>query len=107
VQTGGVELVIIIGGVALTVAYLFAYPRWRRWEIERDHARRGRSVPVGGLVAPFDEIFHPTAYEANLLWDAQTELPAPAPNSDGNRPNLASGKITLVIPPSVPVPPVP
>jgi hypothetical protein len=97
-----VELTIILGGVALMIAYLLAYSRWRRWEIERDRKRRGRRVPAGGLVAPFDEVFHPTAYEAHLLWDAQTELPAPAPNSDGGRPDLDSGRITLSVPSSAP-----
>jgi hypothetical protein len=88
-----------VGGAALVVAYLFAYPSWRRWEIKRDRRRNVRTVPVGGLVAPFDEVFHPTAYEANLVWDAQAALPVPAPDSDGTRPDLASGKITLSVPP--------
>ena len=86
----------LFGGIAvLCVVYLFAYPSWRRWEIERDRKRHPRKVPVGGLVAPFDEVFHPTAYEANLLWDAESVLPAPAPNADGLRPDLDSGRITI------------
>jgi hypothetical protein len=90
---------IFLGGAALAIAYLFAYPSWRRWEIERDRKRKSRTVPAGGLVAPFDEIFHPTAYEATLLWDAQAVLPVPAPDSDGTRPDLASGTIRLFVPP--------
>jgi hypothetical protein len=91
---------VFVGSAVLCVAYLFAYPRWRRWEIERDRQRNPHKVPVGGLVAPFDVIFHPTAYEANLIWDAETILPAPAPNADGTRPDLDSGRITINVAPS-------
>jgi len=91
---------LFIGIAVLCVAYLFAYPRWRRWEIARDRKRNARTVPVGGLVAPFDEVFHPMAYEANLIWDAESVLPAPAPNADGVRPDLDSGRITINVAPS-------
>jgi hypothetical protein len=46
-------------------------------------------------MAPFDEIFHPTAYTANLIWEAEQSAPAPAPNADGTRPDLSSGRITI------------
>lgn len=89
---------LIFGGVGLLiVAYLFAFPYWRRREIERDRKRRPAVVPAGGLIAPFDEVFHPSAYEANLIWDAETQLPAPAPDSDGSRPDLGTGKIVITV----------
>lgn len=92
----------IFGGVALLiVAYLFAYPRWRRFEIARDRKRRPAGVPAGGLIAPFDEVFHPSAYEANLTWDAETQLPAPTPDSDGSRPDLDTGRIVIEVGPRV------
>ena len=86
---------VIAGIVVLFVIYPFAYPRWRRWEIARERRKNPRKVPSGGLIAPFDEVFHPTAYTANLIWEAEQSIPAPAPNADGNRSDLADGRITI------------
>jgi len=48
--------------------------------------------------AAFDEVFHPDAKEARLIWEAQTELPAPAP-APGDPPfDIESGRITLMLP---------
>ena len=86
---------ILAGIVVLAIIFPLAYPRWRRWEIARERKKNPRKRPSGGLIAPFDEVFHPTAYTANLIWEAETTLPAPAPNADGNRPDLANGRINI------------
>jgi len=85
----------IAGVVLLLLIFPFVYPRWRRWEIARERKRNPRRRSRGGLIAPFDEVFHPTAYSANLIWEAEQSMPAPAPNADGVRPDLASGRITI------------
>lgn len=88
----------ILGTVTVAfVVFLFAYPSWRRWEIEHDRRRNPRTVPIGGLVAPLDEVFHPAAFEANLIWEAEKVIPAPAPDGDDTRPDLASGRIRIVV----------
>ena len=86
---------IFIGGLCFWIAFFLAFPSWRKWEIERERRRNPKTAPVGALVAPFDEVFHPHAYVANLEWQAQQEVPAPAPDSDGSRPDLASGRIRI------------
>ncbi|WP_213815581.1 hypothetical protein [Glaciihabitans sp. dw_435] len=87
-----------IAGVAvLFIIYLFAYPGWRRWEIAREQRLNPRKKPSGGLLAPFDEVFHPAAYAANLLWEAEKTIPAPTPDSDKSWPDLNSGRITISI----------
>jgi hypothetical protein len=88
---------LLIGVFAFFVVYLFAYPSWRRWELARDAKRNRRVIPMGGLDAPIDEVFHPSAHEANLIWAAEKVVPAPAPNADGNRPDLDSGRITISV----------
>ena len=93
-HTEAMEL-LLIGVPAFFVVYLFTYPSWRRWEIARDKKRNPRTIPMGGLVAPIDEVFYPSAYEANLIWEAEKVIPAPAPNADGNRPDLDSGRIRI------------
>ena len=38
---------------------------------------------------------HPNAYWAQLIWEAQQELPVPAPDSDKSRPDLESGRVVI------------
>jgi hypothetical protein len=90
---------LLIAGIAVVlVIYPFVYPRWRKWEVAREKTRHPRKVSAGGLVAPFDEVFHPTAYTAILLWEAEKSIPAPTPDRDGNWPDLESGRITISLP---------
>jgi hypothetical protein len=87
---------LAVGAVlVLMLVYLFVYSRWRKWEIARERKRKPRKAAAGGLIAPFDEVFHPTAYTASLIWEAEQSIPAPAPNADGGRLDLASGRITI------------
>ncbi|TFD93412.1 hypothetical protein E3T61_04795 [Cryobacterium lactosi] len=88
---------VIAGMVVVLVIFPFVYPRWRKLEIVRKKKRNPRKVSAGGLVAPFDEVFHPTAYSAILLWEAEKSIPAPTPDADGNWPDLECGRITISI----------
>lgn len=58
-----VVLALLVGGPLMLSAR-----RRGRW-------KRAQSAGMG----PFDEIFHPGAYQATISWEVQTELPAPAP----------------------------
>ncbi|MCU1406757.1 MAG: hypothetical protein JWQ43_3060 [Glaciihabitans sp.] len=89
---------VLGGGFVVLAIFPFVYPRWRRWEIMREHKRNPRQVSAGGLIAPFDEVFHPTAYTANLLWEAEKTIPAPTPDADNNWPDLRTGRIAISIP---------
>jgi hypothetical protein len=95
----GVGLVefVIAGMAVVLVTSPFVYPRWRKWEIAREKRRNPRKVSAGGLVAPFDEVFHPTAYSAILVWEAEKSIPAPTPDADSNWPLLDSGRITICL----------
>jgi hypothetical protein len=68
---------VIAGRAVALVIFAFVYPHWRKWEIAREKKRTPRKVSAGGLVAPFDEVFHPTAYSAIFLWEAEKSIPAP------------------------------
>ncbi|CAO1654110.1 hypothetical protein I6E81_07590 [Salinibacterium sp. NG22] len=90
----GITLAII--GVAVVVLP-FLWPLWRKWEISRERETSPRKRMSGGFIAPFDEVFHPTAYSAHLLWEAEQSIPAPAPDSDDDNalPDLADGRIVI------------
>ncbi len=48
--------------------------------------------------AAFDDVFHPDAKEARMIWEAQTELTAPAP-APGDLPfDPEPGRITSMLP---------
>lgn len=68
-----VTAVVVVLGLLLLGAF-FSAP-WRGSVEKRRSRRRLQSNALG----PFEEIWHPTARDANLIWEAQTELPAPAP----------------------------
>ncbi|MBH0008160.1 hypothetical protein [Salinibacterium sp. SWN1162] len=90
----GIALAII--GAAVVVLP-FLWPLWRKWEIAREHETNPRKQMSGGFIAPFDEVFHPTAYSAHLLWEAEQSIPAPAPDSDDNNalPDLTNGRMVI------------
>ena len=88
------EIAIIAVAVFFT-AYFFAYPKWRKWEVARERAKHPGRTITQGMVGTFDEVFHPHAYYANLEWEAQQELPVPAPDADKLRPDVYSGTVTI------------
>ncbi|RFA07866.1 hypothetical protein B7R54_00535 [Subtercola boreus] len=59
---------------------------------EREQRKR---TPTAGMIGIADEIFHPGAHQADLIWVAQTEMPAPAPLAGDPFPE---GKVTLQLP---------
>jgi hypothetical protein len=65
------------------------------WGLGRHRERRRRIVPAG-LVGGIDEVFHPEAHEALLVWEAQVEAPAPTPAP--GEPPFPSGRIILALP---------
>jgi hypothetical protein len=88
------ELAFVVVAVFFT-AYFFAFPTWRKWELARERRRHPGRTKTQGMVGVFDEVFHPHAYYANLEWQAQRELPLPAPDSDKKRPDVYSGRVTI------------
>ncbi|BDZ46501.1 hypothetical protein [Naasia aerilata] len=87
----GTRLVVtgVVVGLGLLLLGTFFSAPWRGSADKRRRRRRLQSNALG----PFDEIWHPTARDANLIWQAQTEAPAPAPlPGDGLG---ESGRITI------------
>ena len=63
------------------------------------------ALSSGGLLG-FDELFHPTAYDARIQWEAEQEIPAPAPTPDRGPGVIEFGnRITIEITPATRVPP--
>ncbi|GAA4189780.1 hypothetical protein GCM10022288_18130 [Gryllotalpicola kribbensis] len=86
-----ITIMVIAFGVLFLVAF-FAMP----WIVQGER-RRQRKKAQSGTVGVFDEVFHPEAKNARVMWEAQTELPAPAP-TPGDKPDLDGGHITIRLP---------
>ncbi len=53
----------------------------------------------GFMGAGFDEVFHPNAKEARIIWEIRTELPAPAAIAeDPPAFDPEQGRITIMLP---------
>jgi hypothetical protein len=64
----------------------------------RPKKRRSGSVTagLGGAFGAVDEVFHPSAYEAQLVREQQSEASAPMPSPEDTP--FPGGKITLRMP---------
>jgi hypothetical protein len=83
--------VLVLLAVVLAVSFVLM-----PLDLRRHRERRRRIVPAG-LVGGIDEVFHPEAHEARLLWEERVEAsqPVPAPGE----PPFPDGRIVLDLPP--------
>lgn len=84
----------LVGPIAvLVVVAVCATPFALRAAVRRRRRDDPGYAPPGFGGGPFEELYHPAAYEAKLLRDAQTVVPAPAPTPGD--PPLESGRIRI------------
>jgi hypothetical protein len=82
--------VIAVGVVVAATAGLLALAPL----IHRDTRRRWeKGMAGGGLGSALDAVWRPSAEDAHAQWEAQVELPAPAP-STGDK-GLDEGRIVI------------
>lgn len=62
------------------------------WFIHRERNSQHQQAKAG-VIGVVDEVFHPEAHEAHIVWEAQKEVPAPAPLAGDKL--FPSGRITL------------
>ena len=79
-------------GVAAVVGLVACVPALVR-DTRRRRAR-GLGGSLSGVGAGFDAVWRPSAEEAHARWEAQVELPAPAPLA-GDRGRMRDGRITI------------
>lgn len=67
-----------------TIALILAAPLSLLWGVLAPGERRRRldEPPSGGGLLGMDELFHPAAYNARLIWVAEQIIPVPAPTPD-------------------------
>jgi hypothetical protein len=68
------------------------------FSIRRRPASGNGRVPSSGGLLGLDELFHPSAHNARVVWEAEREIPAPAPTPDkGPGVIESSGRITIEV----------
>ncbi|WP_137843509.1 hypothetical protein [Microbacterium sp. 2FI] len=85
---------LVLGIVlAATLTLIILAPR-----LKRDHLRRQLDGTAGGSLAGvgsgMDAVWRPSAEDAHARWEAQVELPAPAP-TPGDKGRLDDGRIII------------
>ncbi|MBN9177935.1 MAG: hypothetical protein J0I43_11280 [Microbacterium sp.] len=88
-------------GAAVMWVFLFSlialpvYFVWYAWDTAR-RRRRGESIsrPSGGSFG-FDEVWRPTAAEAQAVWEAEQITPAPAPTPRDGPGVITGGRIVI------------
>ncbi len=84
---------LMAGGlVAFALAAVVFTPRLKRDNLRRQLEGGGGSL--SGIGAGFDVVWRPTADEARALWQAQVEMPAPAP-TPGDKGRMRDGRIVI------------
>ncbi len=83
------------------IALILATPISLLWGVlapkERKRRLDGTGASGGGLLG-MDELFHPGAYNARMLWEAEQIIPVPAPTPDkGPGVIEASSRITIEV----------
>ena len=86
----GLAAVLAIGvaGAAATPALL---------RDARRRQRRGVGGSLSGIAGGMDAIWRPSAEAAHAQWEAQLELPAPAP-TPGDKGDLDGGPVVIEVP---------
>ena len=62
----------------------------------RRHRVGDTTAPSSAGLLGFDELFHPSAHNARVTWEAEQQIPAPAP-TPGKGPGVIDGSGRIVI----------
>lgn len=80
--------------VALAIVGVLLAPRLKRDNLRRQLEGGGGSF--AGVGVGFDAVWRPSAEDARADWEAQVELPAPAP-SPGDKGRMEDGRIVIEV----------
>jgi hypothetical protein len=85
---------VIAAAIALTLAGAALGPRLKRDNLRRQLEGGGGSF--AGVGVGLDAVWRPSAEESRAAWEAQVELPAPAP-SPGDKGRMEDGRIVIEV----------
>lgn len=73
---------VVTWGIIAVFATLMVWGAWYLWDVAQ-RRRRGERIPrsAGGTLG-FDDVWRPSAAEAQIVWEADQMTPIPAPTPD-------------------------
>lgn len=85
---------LVLTTVAVTAVVLVALaPRFKREQLRKQlEGTAGGSL--AGVGSGFDSVWRPSAEDAHADWEAQVEMPAPAP-SPGDKGRIEDGRLVI------------
>lgn len=85
---------LVLTTVAVTTVVLVALaPRFKREQLRKQlEGTAGGSL--AGVGSGFDSVWRPSAEDAHADWEAQVEMPAPAP-SPGDKGRIEDGRLVI------------
>ncbi|GAA1989380.1 hypothetical protein [Microbacterium pumilum] len=87
---------VIIAVLTVALIAVGLAPRLKRDNLRRQLEGGGGSFAAVGI--GFDAVWRPSAEDARATWEAQVELPAPAP-TPGDKGRLEEGRIVIEVDP--------
>ncbi len=88
--------IVLAAAVGAGIVGILIAPRLKRSELRR--RLEGGGGALGGIGAGFDSVWRPSAEDAHAHWEAQVELPAPAPVAGGAG-RVEDGRIVIRVDP--------
>lgn len=79
----------------IVAALLPVYFGWFAWDARRRRARGETVTRSSGGVVGFDEVWRPTAADAQAVWQAEQITPAPAPVPGDGPGVIRDGRIVI------------
>ena len=77
----------------LAIPIVFA---WVGFSMRRRQKVDAQSQPSSGGLLGFDELFHPSAHNARIVWEAEQEIPVPAPTPDKGPGIIVAGRRIVI-----------
>lgn len=85
---GAIAIILSVPAVFAAVAF----------STRRRHRAGDHDAPSSAGLLGFDELFHPSAHNARIIWEAEQEIPVPAPTPDKGPGVIEAGaRITIEV----------
>jgi hypothetical protein len=84
---------VVAATIVISMVMIALAPRFKRAQLRKQlDGTAGGSL--AGLGSGFDAVWRPSAEDARADWEAQVELPAPAPNA-GDKGRIRDGRLVI------------
>lgn len=95
---GGMIGAVVMWGVPAMFALLAVWSAAYLWSVARRRRRGDTVVRSAGGTLGFDDVWRPSAAEAQIVWEAERVTPIPAPTPDAGPGVIGDNRIVIEVP---------